>query len=98
MSASKEDVLSWEFELKYAISELKRIGGCVPLSYGAEDEACEILAKFKKERYGVVDIFRAMLLSGKKHKEKIDTPMLRRSVPYSRLELDRIFEQASKNK
>ena len=97
MEKHKESVIDWELDIKNAIYDLKRIAGCIPLSYKAEDEACEILYNFNKSKYNLVDIFKALMISCKKHNEKVDTKCLRTTVPYSKREIDNIFRKASKN-
>ncbi|NQU98455.1 hypothetical protein HQ533_03225 [Candidatus Woesearchaeota archaeon] len=92
-----ENVLEWRFNLNEASVQLKRAAACVTLPDEDEAKAHKILADFKKEKYGLVDIFKAMVIAVGDI-ETVDTKSLRSAIPYTDKELDDIFEEIRKDK
>ena len=63
MENVKLDFREKVFDLKYSIGELKRMGGCVPMSYEVEDNAVEILTKLNYDKYSILDILKVIAYS-----------------------------------
>ena len=72
--------------------ELKRHAGCMCLEYETEDYGIEILKKISRNKYSLVDIFKALKTASIKCKNEINKKGYLSAGPLSEKQYDKLIE------